>query len=552
MLDTFLLILTIVTHFATLWRIFQKAGRKAWEGLIPIYNLFIWLKLMRKPGWWALLFLVPGVNFLMVIIMHVETVKMFGRRDLKNGLIAIFLPWLILPYLAFNQHERWNGPYRWLRKKGDGEKAPGKFLQGWRSFRDRALKGIGVEDGFVERFDEIPDVGERPRTASKEWGDAIIFAVVAATIIRGFFLEAFTIPTPSMERSLLVGDYLFVSKMSYGARVPQTPIAFPFAHHTLPFTQSTPSYLEWYTLPYKRSPGFGKVERNDVVVFNFPAGDTVATKQQNKSYYQLCRQFGRERVHQDERRFGEIISRPVDKRDNYIKRCVGIPGDTIQIVDDRLHVNGEPAERPEHAQWNYIVEVKRRFRPESLLERFDIEAGSNLDERGNLRYDASTKEYTLAMTLDTKKALEKTSNVRNIRKIPEKPLRERAISIFPHDRERDWGQKNFGPLWIPKKGATVELTRENLPLYERIIDTYEGHDLEVDGEEIRIDGKVVDSYTFEMDYYWMMGDNRHSSLDSRYWGFVPEDHVVGEALFIWFSKGAYEGIRWERIFSGIS
>ncbi|MFB6258605.1 MAG: signal peptidase I [Flavobacteriales bacterium] len=546
MIDTVLLILTVIAHYATLWRIFQKAGRKAWEGLVPIYNLFIWLKLMRKPGWWALLLLLPGVNFLMVIILHVETVKMFGRRSFSDGLIAIFLPWVYLPYLAFIQKEQWKGPVQWLsKKKGkDEDHAPGRLLRGWRNLRGRLLRGLGAPAEFVAHYDEVPLAGERVRSAGKEWGDAIIFAVIAATIIRGFFLEAFTIPTPSMERSLLVGDYLFVSKVSYGPRLPQTPIAFPFAHHTLPFTDHTPSFLEWYTLPYKRLPGLDEVERNDVMVFNFPAGDTVATKKQSKSYYQLVRQYGRERVHQNERRFGEIITRPVDKRDNYIKRCVGLPGDTIQIIDDRLHVNGQPAERPENAQWTYLVDVKKRFRKKHLLERFD------LSPQG-IRYDGRSRQYQISMTLDTKKALSEHPNVRRIRKRPDMRASRRNKVIFPHDPDRSWGQKNFGPLWIPKKGKTVALNMQNLPLYERIIDTYEGHDLEVRDGTIFIDGEKAGSYTFEMDYYWLMGDNRHSSLDSRYWGFVPEDHVVGEALFIWFSKGSYEGIRWSRIFSGI-
>lgn len=546
MLDTVLLILTIIVHYATLWRIFQKAGRRSWEGLFPIYNLFIWLKIMRKPGWWALLFLVPGVNFLMVIILHVETVKMFDRRSFIDGLIATFLPWIYLPYLAFGQKEQWKGPVQWLSKKKDKSQdgSPGKFLSGWRSFRDKLLRGLGVSAEFVERYDQVPLAGERVRSAGKEWGDAIIFAVIAATIIRGFLLEAFTIPTPSMERSLLVGDYLFVSKVSYGSRLPQTPIAFPFAHHTLPLTDHTPSYLEWYTLPYKRLPGLDKVERNDVVVFNFPAGDTVASKKQSKSYYQLVRQYGRQAVHRNQDRFGEIISRPVDKRDNYIKRCVGLPGDTLHIIDDRLHVNGEPAERPENAQWTYLVDVKKRFQKEHLIEKF------GLSPQG-VRYDPRSRQYQLSMTVDAKKALSRHSNVRHIRKRPDMRPSRRHNVIFPHDGERSWGQKNFGPLGIPKKGATVELTLENLPLYERIIDTYEGHDLEVKNGTILIDGEKADSYTFKMDYYWLMGDNRHSSLDSRYWGFVPENHVVGEALFIWFSKGAYEGIRWNRIFSGI-
>ncbi len=554
MLDTILLVLTLLVHYATLWRIFQKAGRKAWEGLIPLYNLFIWLKLMQKPGWWFLLFLIPGVNFLMVIIMHVETVKMFGHRGFFSGLIAIFLPWVYLPYLAFNEKEAWKGPVQWLhRKKEDKKKEPGKILRGWRNFRNRLLAGLGVDRGFLERYDEIPTAGQKMRGAGKEWGDAIIFAVIAATIIRGFFIEAFTIPTSSMERSLLVGDYLFVSKMSYGSRIPQTPVAFPFSQHTLPFTESTPSYLEWYTQPYKRLPGVDTVERNDVVVFNFPAQDTVATKKQNVSYYRLVRQYGRKAVHQNSRRYGEIMTRPVDKRDNYIKRCVGIPGDTIEVIDDRLHVNGEPAKRPEKAQWKYVVDVKQQIRKSHLVEEYGI-------SRNGIEYDPSNRQYVISMTDEAKKALSRSDLVRKIRKYPEMDHSQRSMRIFPHDKRYPWSFQNFGPLGIPRKGSTVELTLDNLPLYERIIDTYEGHDLEVKDSTIFIDGKETSSYTFEMDYFWMMGDNRHSSLDSRAWGFVPEDHVVGEALFIWMSIESripgrsswwFQRIRWDRLFKGI-
>jgi signal peptidase I len=553
MIDTILLILTLVVHYATLWRIFQKAGRKAWEGLIPIYNLFIWLKLMQKPGWWALLFLIPGVNFLMVIIMHVETVKMFDHRGFVNALIAIFLPWVFIPYLAFNEKEIWKGPVQWSRKKKEKKKGTGKVLNAWRTFRNKVLGGLGVSKEFLESYDEVPGAGEKMRTAGKEWGDAIIFAFIAATIIRGFFIEAFTIPTSSMERSLLVGDYLFVSKMSYGSRVPQTPVAFPFSQHTLPFTEHTPSYLEWFTLPYQRLPGGGSVDRNDVVVFNFPAQDTVATKVQDKSYYYLVRRFGRQAVHENPRRFGEIMTRPVDKRDNYIKRCVGIPGDTIEVIDDRLHVNGEPAEKPEKAQWKYRVDVKKRIRKEFLVERYNI-------SRNAITYRPSVRQYEIAMTDEARRKLAKSDLVRAIKKKEEMPKPQRKLRIFPHDKAYPWSFRNFGPLWIPEKGATVDLTLENLPLYERIIDTYEGHDLKVKGGKILIDGEVRDSYTFEMDYFWMMGDNRHSSLDSRAWGFVPEDHVVGEALFIWMSIGSdppgssswfFQRIRWGRIFQGI-
>jgi len=375
-----------------------------------------------------------------------------------------------------------------------------------------------------------------------EWFDAIIFAVVAATIIRMFLIEAFTIPTSSMEKTLLVGDYLFVSKVSYGPRIPNTPIAFPFAHHTLPLTKNTPAYLEWIKWPYHRLAGTSEIQRGDATVFNFPAGDTVCADYQQVSYYQLCRDYGRNAVLNG--KFGKIIVRPVDKQENYIKRCVAIAGDTIEIKDRQLYVNGKATETYKTMQYNYFVETD----------------GSQINPKLLLKYDITdvhvigAGQYLMALTADKVEKIKSFSNVKRI-EVYNMPKGERNPRIFPHDEHFNWNEDNFGPLYIPKKGRTIKLTLENLPLYRRVIHAYEHNDLQVKNGKIYINGKQTDSYTFKMNYYWMMGDNRHNSADSRYWGFVPEDHIVGKALFIWMSldknKHGLSKVRWNRIFKFI-
>lgn len=356
----------------------------------------------------------------------------------------------------------------------------------------------------------------KPKSKTREWVDAVIFAVIAATIIRTFFIEAYTIPTPSMEKSLLVGDFLFVSKLNYGPRVPMTPLAFPFAHHTMPLTKDTKSYSTAIELPYYRLPGFEDIERQDVVVFNYPA---------------------------------DPVDRPVDKRENYIKRCVAIAGDSLEVIDAVVYVNGEKQPLPEHMESSYVITTNG--------ENFNYDAlrglGMSKDDlsQNSYRRQSENAHYFKSLTDEQVAALREFGNVKSIdpgRLGPE-------MALFPSDTSHHWSRDDYGPLWIPKKGVTIPLTTKNLPLYERLIDVYEDNELEVRGSEIRINGKPADTYTFQMDYYFMMGDNRHNSLDSRYWGFVPEDHVVGKALFIWMSWDKDESflnkIRWGRLFNGI-
>ncbi len=381
------------------------------------------------------------------------------------------------------------------------------------------------------------------QTKFVEWVDAIIFAVIAATVIRMFFIEAYTIPTSSMEKSMLVGDFLFVSKISYGPKLPNTPLSFPFVHHTLPLTKHTKSYVEWIKRPYQRIAGFGEVKNNDVVVFNFPEGDTVATLMPTQSYYNLVRNYGRERVWSDTQAFGEIISRPVDKRENYIKRCIGIPGDIIEIKDGQVFVNGKEQQHFAGMQFDYMITTNGTAINKRLLEKLGV---SKADQQV-----FNSSQFLFPLTNGQVEEIKKLNNVTSAEKV-NMAAGNWDKNIFPFSENFPWNVDNYGPLKIPKKGETIDLNVKNLPLYERVISLYEAHKLEVKDSTVYIDGAAADKYTFGMDYYWMMGDNRHNSADSRYWGFVPEDHVVGKAVFIWLSldkeKSLPGSIRWNRLF----
>ncbi|MFP4663610.1 MAG: S26 family signal peptidase [Bacteroidales bacterium] len=398
-----------------------------------------------------------------------------------------------------------------------------------------------------------------------EWVDAIIFAVIAASIIRAFFFEAFTIPTSSMEKSMMVGDYLFVSKVAYGPRKPMTPIAFPFVHHTLPLSQKKKSFVTWIQNPYERMAGFGKIQRNDVVVFNYPTGDTVCLENQAQSYYDIIRvkarefeimdiKSGRESLPPDAyynrarkwvRNHYTIVERPVDKRENYIKRCVGLPGDSLEIKDGWVYINNEPQEHFEGIQFNYEVITDGSLLTDKTLERLDI-ARRDVEHQG--------RKYAMPLT---EKNLEKIRRINFVTSITKLSKAEgiHNYRIFPHDKNYQWNEDWFGPMYIPKAGETIRLDMTNIPLYERIIGHYEKNDLEIRDDKIFINGKVADSYTFTMNYYWLMGDNRHNSADSRFWGFVPENHIVGEAAFIWLSldkeKSFPGNIRWNRLFNKV-
>ncbi|MFM2207773.1 MAG: signal peptidase [Bacteroidota bacterium] len=348
------------------------------------------------------------------------------------------------------------------------------------------------------------------KSVGREWFDAIVFAVIAATIIRTFLIEAYTIPTPSMEKSLLVGDFLFVSKVSYGARVPMTPLSFPLTHNTLPLSNRK-SYLEWIKFGYYRLPGLGSVERGDCVVFNWPA---------------------------------EPLGRPVDKKENYIKRCIGIPGDTLQLKDQAVYINGSLQALPEKSQTSYHVITDGTGFSAQALHRLEVTEVEPI----------TPMEFNLHLTRDAAREMRSFGNIRLL-EANHVPAVSYQDFIFPFDSKYGWNVDNFGPLYIPKKGATIRLDEKNLPLYRKVINEYEGNELEIRDGKIIINGKPSDTYTFKMDYYFMMGDNRHNSQDSRFWGFVPEDHIVGKAVFIWMSwdsNGSFlNKIRWSRLFNRI-
>lgn len=377
------------------------------------------------------------------------------------------------------------------------------------------------------------DGQKKKKSALREWLDAAVFAIIAATLIRTFIFEAYTIPTPSMEKTLLVNDFLFVSKISYGPRTPMTPLAVPFVHHTLPFTQYTKAYSEAVKWKYHRLPGFSDIHRNDVVVFNFPEGDTVALERQDQSYYQLVRDYGRDEVWNTY----HVTSRPVDKRENYIKRCVAQAGDTLQIINTYVYINGQKASVPPASQNNYDVTTTGDPVNPDRLHELDI-SDSAFAVAGAGRFYAN-------LTHTAADALKNFSVVKDIHL----QISQNFTEPWPQDTAHyKWTQDNFGPLYIPKKGATVHLDTANIALYRRIIRVYEGNTLEENNGKFVINGQPADSYTFKMNYYWMMGDNRNNSLDSRYWGFVPEDHVVGKAWMIWMSYGD-GSIRWKRLFN---
>ena len=368
------------------------------------------------------------------------------------------------------------------------------------------------------------------------WIDAIVWATVVAHLVHLFIFQLYVVPTSSMEKTILIGDYLYVSKLSYGPQVPNTPVAMPFVFNSMPFSNGTKkSYSECIKWDYHRLRGCAKVERDDVVVFNFPAGDTVVLERPAESYYDILRtdfNGDRKRLHDTY----TVVSHPVDKRENYIKRCVAIPGDTLQIIDTELFVNSKPQSPCEERQHIYFVKST------SPLSDY---AFKNLDIT---EYNGSVPYYYVATT---EKGAEQLRRYKSVESVERYNNTEASLDNFPHHQNYAWTQDNFGPLCVPQKGSTIELTTVNLPLYERIIEQYEGHNLRVEGDKIFIDDEEVTTYTFDMDYYFMMGDNRHNSADSRFWGFVPEDHIVGKALFIIFSKGE-DGIRWNRLFKKIN
>lgn len=524
----FLLALLLIEQLIIVPKLLKRAEMTAWHGFIPGLHWIAMLRLIGRPWYWIFPLLVPGINILMIAILQVELGIVFGRRSTAEQWKMGALPWWGLLDLA-KSDDAYVGARDWSKKK---------------------------------------------KSAMREWSESILWAIVVATIVRSFVFEAFKIPTGSMEGSMLVGDYLYVSKTAYGAKVPMTPMTVPFLHNVLPFGMVS-SYVPWFSLPYMRLPGYSEVERYDAVVFNFPHGDTIVVQQElaGHDYYALLRQ---EAIQAADRSVDTYLSnpekynaigrkklasthglraRPLDKMEHYVKRCVGLPGETVSVVNAQLHINGEPVENPDGLQLDYEVQ----FVNGQALNRAVSELGlTNIDVAGQLRAEGEHVVAPLALTATEKQQLLNSALVVDINPISHQEYRGR-LAMFPNvsNPEFDgWDPDNYGPIQIPAQGLTVNLDQRNRDVYRRVISVYEGHSFEEQGDRVLIDGEPATAYTFEQDYYWMMGDNRHHSADSRMWGFVPETHVVGRASFVWFSKmnepqHGRAGIRWDRVFTKV-
>ena len=528
-ISQWLLFIAIVQliHFFGTWKLYQKAGFKSWQAAIPVYNAIVLMQIINRPKWWVVMLFIPIINLIIFPVVWVEIARSFGKNSTTDTLLTL---------LSF-------GLYIYVI-----------------NYRDQS--------------DYIENRSLQPRTAFGEWFSSILFAVVIATLVHTYFIQPYIIPTGSLEKTLLTGDFLFVSKYHYGARVPQTAVSFPMVHDTIPVAKIR-SYLKNPEIPYMRLPRLQKIKRNEIVVFSWPA-DTV-------------RQFFKKEAR---------VDKPIDKKSNYVKRCVAIPGDTLEIIDGIIHINGEQTVLPDRAKPLYgytaysktgisarelikqgIKDLNRRFRIENDITQQQLNAlfanninvirqgdmliaitGSRGIPRSLIRKERlrvtelrETKK-TVFLTLDEANSLTNNisldSLVRNINQ-----TKTYNTNFFPNDIRYNWNEDNFGPIVMPKQGITVVITRENIALYKKLIRDYENKSLEEIDGTYYIDGKATDTYTFEKDYFWMMGDNRHRSEDSRFWGFVPDNHIVGKPIFIWMSiDGINDGIsnwkvRWDRVFT---
>ena len=546
MIAWILLTALVLVYSISLPPLLKRAGLNSALGYIPLVNLVLMLKLIKRPWYWFFVILCPGINLFLLIVMNVEAGIVFGKSKTKDQWMFGALPWLALPMLAYKETSLpYLGPRDWTGKK---------------------------------------------KSMMREWSEALVFAIIAASAIRTIFLEAFTIPTPSMEKSMLVGDYLFVSKMSYGAKLPQTPLAVPFLHNALPGGM-TNSYLEAITLPFFRLPGFGNVEHLDPVVFNFPHGDTIMVdpfyaghdyysyvrreaivaaggyenysanadrfEQQARNNFaikKVCQVCALERNQRTQKplAIGGVRYRPMDRRENYVKRCIGLPGDDLSIINRQVHINGQPQQDPEGVMHSYRFRVKSPAALKKIYAEFKV----NINDRNSMS-EGGESYYQSSFTAADAEKLSGNSDIVmlevNNDTIPESFDPQSLFPNSPRTPYTSWTRDNYGPVHIPAKGETVELTPDNIAMYRRVIQNYEGNTLQIKDGKAIINGSTADSYTFKQNYYWMMGDNRHQSADSRYWGFVPEDHIVGKPVFTWMSKEDpnYQEtaeIRWGRMF----
>lgn len=481
---TILIISTI--HAICTWKLYIKAGRKSWEAFIPVYNGIVLMQMINRPKWWVLLLFLPVINLLIFPVIWIETLRTFGKKSTVD---------------------------MWL-----------------------GVLTFGLYVGYVNYTQDVSYEAERdtkPATKALDTLGSITFALIVATFVHTYFIQPFVIPSSSLEKSLLIGDFLFVSKFHYGARTPMTPVAAPMVHDSIPMVKKL-SYLSKPQLPYFRFPALEKIKNNDIVVFNWPR-DTLSNM-----YLPAT----------------ERIDKPRDKKTNYVKRCVGIAGDSLQIKDGIVFVNGKELILPERAKPQYSYKIstdgKTPIDFETILREMKV-----TDPAGMITNDTL---YVQALTFENAEKLKSISGITSVKRMINKKAEDGVFPDFKDGKPsvtNNWNGDNFGPIYIPQAGKTVALNKETLPLYKLIITEYEGNTLEVKGNEIKINGKTATSYTFKQDYYWMMGDNRHNSLDARYFGYTPADHIVGKPIFIWMSldwnaKGLLNKFRTERFFTTVS
>ncbi len=486
MIEIFLTLFIInLIHGIGTWKLYSKAGFKWWYALIPIVNIYFLLKIINRPIWWFLLIFIPVINVIIIPVIWVEISRSFQKNSYVDTSLSII--------------------------------------------------SLGFYNYYLNYFTNVEYVQNRdtnPKSSNGEWTSSIIFAVIAATFVHTYFMQPYTIPTSSLEKSLLVGDFLFVSKFHYGARVPMTTVAAPMVHDTIPFIKRK-SYLNKEQLPfiaelpYLRLPGLQKIKRNEIVCFNWPVDTMVNMFYTDKKYY-----------------------KPIDKKTNYVKRAVGIAGDTLEVINGYVYINGKKNQLPERTklQFSYLVQPKKnKFNKRVMINNYDITD----------RFGPINSNYTYKFMGISEKSLEKLKNHTNVSWIKKDtfPNGYRDSSVFPQNPSFDWNNDFFGPIYIPQKNKSIKITKANLPIYKRLIEVYENNKLEIKGSEIYINGVQTNEYKFKQDYYWLMGDNRSNSQDSRTWGFVPFDHVVGKPVFKWLSidynaKG-FNKIRWNRMFTTV-
>lgn len=539
-----LLIFFIVSYVVlsvALYFIFQKAGVESWKGLVPVLNFMEWCKLVGRPTWWTALLFVPIVGFFIFVGLAVDMVRSFGKYKLSHSFLAGVAAPLYFLYLGTNKTDKYIGKTRELEE----------------AYKEKME--IAAERGKERELRKLEEKNPYKKSTGREWVEAIVFAVFAAAFIRMFLIEAYVIPTPSMEGSLLVGDFLFVSKAHYGIRTPKTVAMLPLIHNRIPQT-NVPSYFTKPNLEFRRLPALETIDRNDLVVFNYPEGDSVyffPERTWSVSDYRRGAVAYDSHKRKIESGKAKLTYRPIDKKDHYIKRCVAVAGDSIQIINRELYINGARAEDPKNIQFLYYLNYPADFDIRPSLKRMEEWGIENNASVGDVSVDRSTgRVVALILSNEQKEKVESIDPNISIQPVIYDKNIDSPAQIFPHDpKNYQWTRDEYGPLWIPKAGATVELNEKTLPLYRRVISNYEGNELEVKNGQIFINGEATNEYTFKMNYYWMMGDNRHNSEDSRIWGFVPEDHVVGKPLFIWMSANQgnlLNGIRFNRMFKAAS